>query len=139
MINYSKKYYQEIRQSEDRIALGFYYRLATAYVGSGRVLDYGCGTGHLIKRFERGYETWAYDISQYAIDAVHPNAPHTKVCSDISCIEKNKFDLILALHVLEHIEDPLEAILFFYKILNERSWGHIFIYHLTIDIGGHDR
>lgn len=119
-INYGKSYYKANKQYGDRIALRFYYRLAISFVRSGKVLDYGCGT-HLIKRFKEGYEAWAYDVSSYALESVRVIAPHANICTNQESLLKNQFDLIISLHVLEHVKDPLERLLFFYRILNENG------------------
>jgi len=120
-VSYNKSYYERNRQNEDRIALGFYYRLAKSFVKSGKVLDYGCGTGHLIKRFGKGYETWAYDISEYALQCVKMLAPRANTCTGLDSLKEIRFDLIISLHVLEHIEKPFETLLFFNEILSKKG------------------
>lgn len=116
--HYSNAYYQSNRQAGDRIALSFYYRLARSFVKSGKVLDFGCGTGHLIKRFRKGYEAWAYDISPYALQAVSSVAPHVKTCNSTEILKQNQFDLIVCIHVLEHLEEPQNIFRLFFEILN---------------------
>jgi SAM-dependent methyltransferase len=118
-IKYDKSYYRANKQAEDRIALSFYYRLATSFVKAGKVLDYGCGTGHLIKRFKKGYESWVYDISSYALDSVKVVAPNANICYSPESLKQNTFDLIVSLHVLEHLTNPLETLSLFFKILND--------------------
>lgn len=118
-VKYNRHYYNFSKQLDDRIALSFYYRLATSFVRYGRVLDYGCGTGHLIKRFKKGYEAWAYDISAYALESVNVVAPHANICYDFESLRDNTFDLVISLHVLEHIQNPLESLLGFFKILKK--------------------
>lgn len=118
---FDKTYYQSNKQERDRIALRFYYKLASSYVKSGKVLDYGCGTGHLIKRFRKGYEAWAYDISPYARETAHSSAPDVRICSDIQALRHEYFDLVLSIHMLEHLQDPAEKIRFFYTLLNDKG------------------
>jgi len=132
---FSRVYYQSNKQEGDRIALGFYYRLAASYVKTGRVLGYGCGTGHLIKRFREGYEAWAYDFSTYATESTRFVAPHAHICSDIQSIMDKSFHLILSIHVLEHLKNPLETIqlsttlladngVLFFVVPNVSGFGH---------------
>ncbi len=116
---YDKSYYQDNKQFDDRIALRFYYRLATSFVKSGKVLDYGCGTGHFIKRFKKGYEAWAYDASPYALESVNLVAPNANICYSPESLKENMFDLVVSLHVLEHLTNPLETLSLFFKILND--------------------
>ncbi len=127
---HNKSYYQANKQAEDRIALGFYYRLATSYVKSGKVLDFGCGTGHFIKRFGGGYETWAYDISPYALGEVKTVAPHTNICSSPESL--NELDLVVSVHVMEHLKDPFAAMLLFHKILHDKG----VLLYIVPDISG---
>ena len=118
---FNKTYYQSNKQAGDRIALRLYYKLATTYIKAGRVLDYGCGTGHLIKRFREGYEAWAYDVSSYACESAHSIAPHVHIRSDIRALHPNYFDLVLSIHVLEHMQNPEETIRLFYTLLKARG------------------
>ena len=47
---YSEEYYRDNGQSGDRPALRWYTRLVRRYCGVGPYLDFGCGTGHLLRR-----------------------------------------------------------------------------------------
>ena len=47
---YGPDYYRDNGQSGDRPALAWYARLVRRYCGPGPYLDYGCGTGHLLRR-----------------------------------------------------------------------------------------
>jgi 2-polyprenyl-3-methyl-5-hydroxy-6-metoxy-1,4-benzoquinol methylase len=114
---FNRGYYQSNKQEGDRIALGFYYKLASSYVKSGKILDYGCGTGHLIKRFQERYESWAYDSSPYATESSRLIAPHAQICSDIQSIMDKSFNLILSIHVLEHLREPMETMHLFNTLL----------------------
>jgi SAM-dependent methyltransferase len=120
-VKYDKAFYQANKQSGDRIALHFYYRLASSLVKSGKVLDYGCGMGHFIKRFTKGYEPWAYDVSTDALESVKDMAPYVNICLSPDSLEENTFDLIVSLHVLEHLESPVETLLMFHRMLNDKG------------------
>ncbi|KJU85400.1 type 12 methyltransferase, partial [Candidatus Magnetobacterium bavaricum] len=106
---YDKHYYAARAQNDGRIALRFYARIVKSYVKSGRILDYGCGTGHFIKQFTRGYEPYAYDVSPYALEVVRNINPHICICTEPATLQKGSFDLISSIHVLEHIVDPSEV------------------------------
>lgn len=121
MVLYDKKYYIANRQTEDRIAFSFYYRLACSYVKRGKVLDFGCGTGHLIKRFQKGYEAWAYDTSSYALEEVQRVAPQVHICSSLDCVQKRQYNLVLSLHVIEHVADPLQQLMELRKLLEPQG------------------
>ncbi|GBD97254.1 MAG TPA: class I SAM-dependent methyltransferase [Nitrospirae bacterium] len=129
-INNNKSYYQANKQAEDRIALSLYYRLATSFVKTGKVLDFGCGTGHFIKRFKDGYETWAYDVSPYALGSVRAIAPNANICSSPEAL--NELDLVVSVHVMEHLKDPFETLRLFHKILHD---GGVLLY-IVPDVSG---
>ncbi|KJR42365.1 methionine biosynthesis protein MetW [Candidatus Magnetoovum chiemensis] len=115
---YTKEYYKDNSQSKDRIALKFYYRISRQYVRSGDVLDYGCGTGHLIKRFVNPpYQAFAYDISSYALETAKQNAPSAVIVNNAKELASLRFDLIISLHVLEHLDKPEEMLNLFYDLL----------------------
>lgn len=64
---------------------------------SHRILDYGCGSGHMVRLLkEKGYDAAGYD--QYSPDYREPPAAH------------ERFDCIIAQDVVEHAEDPLQIL-----------------------------
>jgi SAM-dependent methyltransferase len=70
------------------------------------VLDAGCALGFLVEAFrKRGVEAFGVDISEYAIQNVHPDIkPHCWIGS-ISEPFPNKYDLITCIEVLEHVPE----------------------------------
>lgn len=110
---YDDEYYANNQQEGDRIMLWFYARYAKRFLrkmtgrgqGSGALLDYGCGTGHLLKRFPE-YKTFGFDISEYAMKSAKQNSPQTTFVSALSELGDRSLQMIITLHVLEHIEVP---------------------------------
>ena len=47
--HYGADYYRGNGQAGDRPALGWYIRIVARYIGAGPYLDFGCGTGHLLR------------------------------------------------------------------------------------------
>src|SRR5690606_8032466 len=84
---------------------------------SGRVLDYGCGSGNNSSLFiDKGYETYGVDVSQEAIDLVKVNLASRgldpKLADNFSVIsphtpklpfDNNTFDFILSNQVLYYL------------------------------------
>ena len=75
------------------------------------VLDYGCGTGFIIKHFlNRGYEIYGADTSSQSVEFVNKqynNFPDFKgafLLEDLFKLNK-KFDVILVIEVIEHLTD----------------------------------
>ncbi len=73
------------------------------------VLDVGCAMGFLVEALrQRGAEAFGVDISEYAIQNVHPDIqPHCWVGSVTDPFPR-KYDLIVCIEVLEHLP-PREA------------------------------
>ena len=76
----------------------------------GRVLDFGCAYGFLLKRIEPYFEqSVGLDISHFAISQAREQAPESSkyknlltVGNEMLPFPKNFFDAIIALEVLEH-------------------------------------
>lgn len=93
----------EIRRKLDRIS---------TYVPSGRLLDIGCGYGYFLSNArQRGYE----------VQGIEPNAFSVQKAKEFFQLEITlgifgrteltpPFDVITALHVLEHVPDPVRFI-----------------------------
>ena len=68
------------------------------------VLDAGCAWGFLVEAFRnRGVEAFGIDISEYAIQNVHPEIkPYCRIGSIAEPLQQ-EYDLITCIEVLEHI------------------------------------
>lgn len=88
-------------------------RYLKKYVKTGRLLDVGCGVGYFLAHAERYYETYGIDISPTAIQYAKKNTKTSilKVSSVTNLPFKNNFfSIVTALDVLEHINNPLNAL-----------------------------
>ena len=100
-------------------SVNLYARLSKRWirrVRGQRFLDYGCGFGFTLARMPRAVQNFGVDISEYAIEQARRNVPHADlVVGNIEeampeHLERESFDVILAKYVLEHLEDPRQAI-----------------------------
>lgn len=87
----------------------FYAKLIGRYRGSGKLLEVGCGLGHVLMRLEDRFETYGVDVSEYAIARASRNAPKTNL--RVATAEQTgelpgPFDVIASFHVVEHLIDP---------------------------------
>lgn len=104
---YGEMYYQGNDQSGDRLALRWYGRIASRLARPGaRALEFGSGMGHLSKRLAEHYDSYAFDLSPYARQMTRRTSPSTTVIDDIAAIPAETYDLIVSLHVLEHVPEP---------------------------------
>ena len=71
-----------------------------------KILDYGCGTGQLVKSLKnQGFEVLGMDSSNEAVEIGKKNGINIIKINDLETEKqnfKNEFDLIIISHVLEH-------------------------------------
>lgn len=103
--NYDAEYFSARSQDKDRPALWFYERIIRRWIKNGAVLDYGCGTGFLLKRLAKYYDVAGFDLSSHARTTAKNNVPSLTVYDDNIQIPDQSFSGIVSLHVLEHIEE----------------------------------
>lgn len=104
---YSEAYYERHGLDEDRIALWYYARLLRRLrPGGGRLLDFGCGTGHLLRRLSDHFEAYGYDASAAARNRCRLNAPDAVVLEEWETIPPGSLAAIVALHIFEHVPRP---------------------------------
>lgn len=80
---------------------------------NGKILDIGCGKGNFLYKFQKLNPTWklfGIESSKSLLSFAKENLPQANFIS--SLYKQNqfnqKFDLIVALTVLEHLEDPVQ-------------------------------
>lgn len=109
-------------------------KLVKRYIVGKLILDAGCGTGHMtLDLLNSGYEVTAIDISQELIDFTkriikdnnYVAAVHAIDLTNIKVLGENKFDTIVCLDVLEHIDDDELAIKNLRYILKKN--GHLIV------------
>ena len=91
----------------------------------GQLLDLGCATGSLLARLrERGWETTGVETSRAQAEYARLNR---KLDVRDVPLEKNHFptghfDVVLASHLIEHINDPGAAVREIHRILRDNGW-----------------
>ena len=91
-----------------------------------RVLDIGCAYGYLLSLFDNAMcETYGIDISEYAIEqARRITRAKLYVCDadrGLPMFQDDFFDLIIMLHVIEHLRSPYNVLKEVYRVLKPRS------------------
>jgi 2-polyprenyl-3-methyl-5-hydroxy-6-metoxy-1,4-benzoquinol methylase len=98
-------------------------------IASGRLLDIGCGLGHLVAEARQmGYDAVGVDPSEQAIaEARRRSGPDSAICGTYSesLFPSGHFDLITLVHVIDHVVTPIEMLRAMHGHL--RPGGHAFI------------
>lgn len=134
--NYNKKYFKKLYKSS--FYLNFVYLRDKAihkeilkYVTSGSCLEIGFGNGSLIRVLKENFDVYGADISEFAVQKLSQeyDSSHFKVC-DIADKEipfKQKFDVIVAINIVEHLKDPKFALQNIFNALKKKG---IFVLYL---------
>lgn len=104
---YDESYYQANGQAGDRPALRYYTRLVKRYTDSGPYLDFGCGTGHLLRHLSTLGPASGFEISQYSARTARLSAPGCTVVTDPDELPSGAFGALTSVHVLEHLDDEV--------------------------------
>ncbi|MEJ2744567.1 MAG: class I SAM-dependent methyltransferase [bacterium] len=134
---YGEDYFLKNMQQGDRPALRWYAKVCCRLLGRNGcdILDYGCGTGWLMHYLLKYHKVIGYDSSAYCRAAACETAPGAIICDDIAALRKNSFDLITALHVLEHVSNPGDLIAMLVTLL--KKGGYILLVVPALNGIGH--
>jgi SAM-dependent methyltransferase len=87
----------------------FYASIIRRYASGGKLLEIGCGLGHVLARLEDSFDTYGIDVSDYAIDQARENTPKSRLevapAEAVASLD-GPFDAIAAFHVVEHLSEP---------------------------------
>lgn len=88
---------------------------------SGKVLEVGCGLGHVLEHLAPHYEVYGTDINDWALEQARANVPgghFSRVdAEDLSSFEDDAFQIVVSKHVVEHLENPEQAIVEMGRVL----------------------
>jgi cyclopropane fatty-acyl-phospholipid synthase-like methyltransferase len=98
-----------------------------------KICEIGCGTGEILLNLERAFPKSTlsgYEVSPHAFNRAAPKqTDHTKFyLEDVLSGSDQHFDLVLAIDIIEHIEDYISTI----KAL--RAIGQYKIFHIPLDL-----
>jgi len=93
----------------------FYALLARRYgPRKGKVLEVGCGLGHLLGWMTDRYQVFGTDINQWALHEARQNVPEGQFsllsAENLGAFPDKTFQIVIAKHVVEHLPEPDKAI-----------------------------
>lgn len=91
----------------------FYSKLVLKFFQQGKLLEIGCGLGHLLGRLSENFDTTGIDVNKWAIDECKKRFPESKFyvlpAEDVEKL-KEKYEVVVIRHVLEHLASPEDVI-----------------------------
>jgi SAM-dependent methyltransferase len=133
---FNEQYYETSQLAADRIALWWYARVVQRLrPRGGRLLDFGCGTGYLLKRLSAHFEAYGYDASPYARIQCRTTASEAVILEEWESLPAASLDIVIALHTFEHLPRPLPTLqglaaklvsrgILFFVVPNPGGLGH---------------
>lgn len=123
MDEYSAEYFERYNYADRPLgkysmywfARRYYAALARRYaprpaMPGRRLLELGCGLGHLIGLLQDDFKCVGIDLIDYSIAQTKINAPraeaHVQSADDLSNFRTGDFSVVVALHLVEHLPDP---------------------------------
>ncbi len=105
----------------------YYARLARRFAprrrATGRLLELGSGLGHLTGLLQDEFHCIALDIALYAALETRRNAPRAAAlvasADDLQVFADASFDVVVALHLVEHLADPQGALRQINRLLSD--------------------
>lgn len=94
----------------------YYAALVRRYAppGGGKLLELGCGLGHLLGLLQDDFACVGIDIAEYSIEQLTHNAPRATglvmSADDLSPFGDGEFSAVVGLHLVEHLPDPAGTI-----------------------------
>lgn len=124
----------QIGDSRRCIAINWMHRLREDF-GANRVLELGCGFGHLTDRLRQGgFAAVGIDISQTAIEKARASNPHSVFIkgsiSDFNLLTKFDPDVFILAEVTWYILDELDAFLSHLRDYAKKRDRPTFLIHL---------
>jgi 2-polyprenyl-3-methyl-5-hydroxy-6-metoxy-1,4-benzoquinol methylase len=94
----------------------YYAALVRQYAprSGGKLLEMGCGLGHLLGLLQDDFQCVGLDLIDYSIEQTRINAPKAEAyqmsADDLSMFASGSFSVVVALHLIEHLPDPAKTI-----------------------------
>lgn len=103
----------------------YYASLVKRYAPAGKLLEMGCGLGHLLGLLQDDFDCIGLDIDDYPVEQTRKNAPRAQAkvhnADDLSIFGDNELSAVVALHLVEHLPDPAHTVREVYRILQPKG------------------
>lgn len=104
----------------------YYAALVRRYAPPGgperKLLEMGCGLGHLLGLLQDDFHCIGVDLIDYSIEQTRLNAPRATACvgdaTDFSPYTDGELSVVVALHLVEHLPHPAQTLRDIYRVLH---------------------
>lgn len=139
MEEYGEQYFKNYNYADRPLGRFSMYWFARRYYAAlvrryapekgGRLLELGCGLGHLLGLLQDDFSCIGIDLADYSIEQLRQNAPKAEgivmSADDLSRFADQEFSVVVALHLVEHLPDPADTIQQVNRILKK---GGLFLF-----------
>lgn len=121
--HYTREYFEKWNYADRGLGRFSMYWFARRYYAAlvrryappgGKLLEMGCGLGHLLGLLQDDFQCTGVDLIDYSIEQTRLNAPRAEAyqgdATDFSQFEDGKLSVVVALHLVEHLPDPAGTI-----------------------------
>ena len=129
---YGKQYFESYNYADRPLGHFSMYWFARRYYASllrryaprqgGWLLELGSGLGHLLGLLQTDFRCVGIDLAPWAARQTRRNAPKAEALAlsaeDLAVFPDRRFDVIVALHLVEHLRDPQMALAQVARILS---------------------
>lgn len=128
--HYTREYFEKWNYADRPLGKFSMYWFARRYYAAlirrygpqgGKLLEMGCGLGHLLGLLQDDYQCVGIDLIDYSVEQTRLNAPKAEAyqmsADDLSGFESESFSVVVALHLVEHLPNPANTIQQVYRIL----------------------
>lgn len=101
----------------------YYAALVRRYAspGGGALLELGCGLGDLLGLLQDDFDCVGIDVMAHGVAETRRNAPRAQIlehsADDLHTFETHRFNVVVSLHVIEHLLDPEKALFEMRRVL----------------------
>ena len=108
--SYFETAYRDYERQNSPKKMEFYRRLVctvTKSIAKPRILEIGCAFGKFLSTLDPNWDLYGIDVSEYALNQARKRLPEVQLlsCSATEIPFEEKFDIIAAFDVIEHIAD----------------------------------
>lgn len=122
--HYTREYFEKWNYADRPLGKYSMYWFARRYYAAlvrryapqdgGKLLEMGCGLGHLLGLLQDDFQCVGIDLIDYSVEQTRLNAARAQAlqmsADDLSTFESGDFSAVVALHLVEHLPNPAHTI-----------------------------